>query len=259
MSTELGKSSRKRTEGSGIRPGSLSRHSHEGLTGGIGMNLSTETSNTAEQSKIVSEQKIEALRTSFTNASPEIRSLLGVQEGLPDTHFVGIFGSCATERAQVQSDIDGLLFYQRTTITPTTPYLDYDLSHTFDSPNQSVFEYPEGHKPPNPEGLEEIEAHDITDLPRIIADNGIVNARRLKEIAVLFFPVMLGEDTVITATRDALREAIDRRTGKPYDSSRYGDHKYSVYGNFEDHQGNGELTWKLVKQEYRRLFKRELY
>lgn len=211
-----------------------------------------------QSSEIVSGRKIGSLRNSFAAATPEIRTLLGVEHGKPDTHFIGVFGSCVTGKANERSDIDGYLFYKRTETTPSEQHLDYDLAHTFDSPAQSLLGYPEGHKPPNPQGLEDIEAHDITRLPQVIAKNGRVDLRKLREIAILFSPVTIGDEQFITDTKNAIREALIKRTGKPYDSSRYGDHQKHVYGDFEDYQGNGDLTWKLVQEEYRKYFEKEL-
>jgi hypothetical protein len=214
----------------------------------------------------VAQEKINNLSHSFEAARPQMRTLLGLQEGVADSFFLGTFGSCVSEngaRATENSDIDGYLFYNTTANTPENPYLNYDLAQCFDSPAQSLFGYPQGRKPPNPEGKEDIEAHDLTSLAALISGNYPVEPRRLREIATAFSPVCIGDPTVINKIRNNIVQAMQKRTGRWYkepEQISYGipPQKDPAYGAFNDFQADGKKTWEIVAKEYSRLFKKDL-
>jgi len=217
----------------------------------------------------VAQGKIRSLRDSLEDAKPDIRSLLHIQEETADTFAIGVFGSCVKGNATETSDIDGYLFFARNADTPSSSELTYDLVHTFDSPAESLFGHPAGHKPPNPEGKEDIEAHDATNLVEEIAGNDYLLPERLKELAILFSPQVMGNIEWLAQIREKILEAVRQRSGRSFsdpENARLralrgivtGRIDAKSYGQFEDFVADGQTTWTIVQNEYQKLFNQEL-
>lgn len=224
---------------------------------------------TGQITESVAQRKIGSLRDSLDRAKPNIRSLLGIQEGADDAFAIGVFGSCVKGTATDKSDIDGYLFFARNTNTPPNDDLPYDLSHTFDSPAESLFGYPTGHKPPNPEGKEDIEAYDITTLVEEISKNDYLPPKKIEELAILFSPQVVGNVEWLTEIREKVLEAIRQRSGRTYSDPEngrlralrgiaFGRIDVKGYGQFEDFVADGQTTWRIVQNEYQKLFDEEL-
>ena len=228
----------------------------------------TETSESIDYAQ----QKIDAFRKHFEQIRPEIRRILGLEGGEPDTFFVGLFGSTVKNEANEDSDVDGYLYFAASPTARMDMNLGYKLVHgtsedarIFDTSAQSLFGHPAGTIPPSVDGQEDIEPHDITSLSEIIATNGPLSDSRLKEIAIIFSPVVVGNEAFVQQLRSTILAAINKRVGSPFNmkllqNKREGwDYLPSEIPKFQNDTYPGLPTWKAIQEQYLSLFKQPLF